>query len=182
MVIDESTSFNKHVEEMQTHYPGQRFIYIVQGLEDIDKDLVYLQTMTDCIIMETKDSEETVHWIVQLLIVACAKNKHTSVHKIVKGRDAAHTWRLILQTIHGVSEEKATAIVNKYPTMRRLINAYNSLEPTNAERLLAKIKGSGSRAIGDVLSKRIYNAFTRDEPHYQINTILSRRNKDVQSQ
>ena len=42
IIIDESIAFRKHAEEMVLQYPGQRIIYIVQDLKNIDQKLVVL--------------------------------------------------------------------------------------------------------------------------------------------
>lgn len=65
-----------------------------------------------------------------------------------------------LQLIDGVSEKRALAIVQKYPTLRNLLDAYNQNDAP--QRILADIEipGTGkskSRKLGDTLSARIYN-------------------------
>lgn len=65
-----------------------------------------------------------------------------------------------LQLIDGVSEKRAVAIVQKYPTLRSLYNAYG--ESDSPRSLLANIEipGTGSnksKKLGDALSARIYD-------------------------
>jgi hypothetical protein len=176
VVVDESTPFSKHSEQMRLHYPGRRIIYIVQGLENIDQELVHLQTSNPCFVMETQDASETVKWITRLLIDTTAIIKRTAP-KIRSGHDAADTWRLTLQKIHGVSASIALTIVKKYPIMRSLWDAYNELSSDDAKKLLAQIQISDKSKLGIALSTRIYNEFMCNDPNFRINCILSKKKK-----
>lgn len=65
-----------------------------------------------------------------------------------------------LQLIDGVSEKRALAIVQKYPTLKSLLDAYSKNDAP--QRILADIEipGTGkskSRKLGDTLSTRIYS-------------------------
>jgi len=169
VILDESTPFRKHAEEMRLHFPGRRIAYIVQGLEDIDQELVRLQTSTDCLTMETSDAEETAWWIAQLLIDACTDIKRAAMPRVRSGHDATDTWRLMLLKIHGVSDTMAAAIVRVYPTTRSLSDAYDKLTSTDAEKLLTQILVSGKRKICIAVSTRIHRFFTCDDPQFRIN-------------
>lgn len=65
-----------------------------------------------------------------------------------------------LMQLHGVSVEKAKAIIDIYPCPRQLIEAYqNGCD----ENLLSKIKVSKlQRSIGAVISKNIYDLYSKE--------------------
>jgi ERCC4-type nuclease len=151
----------------------------VQGLEDIDQELIHLQTSINCFIIETNTAEETVQWIVQLVHDTSTDIKHTTVPRVRSGHDTADTWRLMLQQIHGVSAIVATSVVRTYPTLQSLVEAYNALPPADAKELLAQIKISDKRKIGSALSTRIHCTFTCDDPDFKINSALTLHKKRV---
>lgn len=62
-----------------------------------------------------------------------------------------------------MSVEKACAIVEKYPTPSLLKNAYITYSQQQGEKLLANVTfGKYNKMIGAVLSKVVYNLFTRE--------------------
>ncbi|CAK9814669.1 Crossover junction endonuclease MUS81 [Anthophora plagiata] len=68
--------------------------------------------------------------------------------------------RQLLQ-LKGISIDKALAIVERYPTPRVLIDAFQNSD-CNGESLLAKIEfGDKKRLIGPTISKTIYQLYTR---------------------
>ncbi|XP_003369479.1 crossover junction endonuclease MUS81 [Trichinella spiralis] len=79
--------------------------------------------------------------------------------------------RMLLQ-FHGISAERAQQIVNKYPTVAHLLNAYATAErnidgnePTGEIPLLAEIRsGMLGRNLGEKLAKKIQFFFTSTEP------------------
>ena len=62
--------------------------------------------------------------------------------KIKTGSDVADTWLKIIQACHWVTEDRAKAVVEKYPTFASLYRVYKSLSPTQGEELLATLKVS----------------------------------------
>ena len=67
--------------------------------------------------------------------------------------------RQLLQ-LKGISVDKAFAIVERYPTPRTLINAFQT-PGCNAELLLANIEyGNKKSMVGPVISKTIYQLYT----------------------
>jgi crossover junction endonuclease MUS81 len=65
-----------------------------------------------------------------------------------------------LLQLHGLSVEKAQAIVERYPTPRVLMAAYQA-EGSAGEKLLANIHyGSLNRLIGPVISRTIHQFYT----------------------
>jgi hypothetical protein len=167
VVIDESTAFRKHAEEMVLQYPGRRIIYIVQDLENIDQELVAIQTSISCLIMETHSAEDTTDWIVQLVHDTGPDVKHVLTPRVYSGLGATDSWRRILLQLHRVSEPIVTAIIKLYPTMQSLVNAYSKSD--DPEKLLVGIQVSGNRKIGVAISRRIHCIFTSDNPKCMIN-------------
>jgi crossover junction endonuclease MUS81 len=65
-----------------------------------------------------------------------------------------------LLQLHGLSVEKARAIVERYPTPQVLMAAYHA-EWSAGEKLLANIHyGSLNRLIGPVISRTIHQFYT----------------------
>jgi crossover junction endonuclease MUS81 len=65
-----------------------------------------------------------------------------------------------LLQLHGVSVEKAQAIVGQYPTPRVLMAAYQA-KGSAGEKLLSNIQyGSLDRLIGPVISRTIHQFYT----------------------
>lgn len=63
--------------------------------------------------------------------------------------------------ITGVSERSVAAIINKYPTLSALVEAYrNCNSEKEKENLLAKLKiPDAARTIGPAISKRVYTCY-----------------------
>lgn len=165
VIIDESTPFRKHAREMRETFLDHRIVYVIQNLEDVDSELVNMQTTTDYIIVETLDAEDTIRWVLQLVTDTYREVKRTAVPKVRSGRGASDTWRRMLELIFRVSAQKASAIVSKYPTLQSLCYAYSLLTPDKAEVLLV----GGDCGLHVATSKRVYTTFTHDDPKHRIN-------------
>nr|XP_034176005.1 crossover junction endonuclease MUS81 [Osmia lignaria] len=84
-------------------------------------------------------------------------NKGASKQKVFKVNEMF--IRQLLQ-LKGISVDKASAIVERYPTPRTLINAFQT-PGCNAELLLANIEyGNKKSVVGPVISKTIYQLYT----------------------
>lgn len=71
--------------------------------------------------------------------------------------------KMLLQ-INGMSVEKAVAVVKVYPTPMLLRQAYLTSTPSEGEKLLSKVTfGEFDKTIGNVLSKIVYDLFTREK-------------------
>lgn len=72
--------------------------------------------------------------------------------------------RQLLQ-LKGLSLDKASAIIDKYPTPKLLSLAYKELDDKEqGELLLANIRiGNSNKKIGPVISKVLYEFYTMDE-------------------
>ena len=91
--------------------------------------------------IENKKADPQLHYL-----------KHIKVSK--KDNQTPDTWYLqSLSNVPGVSLKKAKYIQGKYSTFRELIEAFESME--NPEILLKDVQ-CGSRKLGKVVSKRIY--------------------------
>lgn len=71
-----------------------------------------------------------------------------------------------LLQLHGISADKARAVVDKYETPNQLLTAYEEEEYTGAEQLLAGLKwGKTGRSLGPVLSANIAKLYTSNALH-----------------
>lgn len=71
--------------------------------------------------------------------------------------------KMLLQ-IKGMSVDKSLAVVDVYATPRLLKEAYAANSPPQGEKLLSKITfGKYNKSIGPVLSKVVYDLFTREK-------------------
>ena len=153
---------------MVLQYPGQRIIYIVQDLKNIDQELVVVQTSIDCLITETHSTEDTADWIVQLIHSTKPDVKHSLNPRVYSGLDATGSWQCMLLQIYRVSIPMATAIMKVYPTVQSLTNAYSISDCL--DKMLIGIQVSDDRKIGVAISKHIHCIFTSDNPNYMINS------------
>ncbi|CAK9828356.1 Crossover junction endonuclease MUS81 [Anthophora retusa] len=85
-------------------------------------------------------------------------NKAASKQKVFK---VSQMFVRQLLQLKGISIDKALAIVERYPTPRALIDAFENSN-CNGESLLAKIEfGDKKRLIGPTISKTIHQLYTR---------------------
>lgn len=76
----------------------------------------------------------------------------------------ANAWLRMLQTVPGVSEDKAQSVLDHFPTLKSLLRAYSDPSLTRAAKedlLASRVAGCG---LGRALSKRIFNVFCIDNP------------------
>ncbi|KAJ1980778.1 hypothetical protein H4R34_002323 [Dimargaris verticillata] len=84
--------------------------------------------------------------------------------------DPADVWRHLLLQIPRVTAAMADAIVQHYPSLQSLYQAYQRLadQSAQAEQLLANLSlGAQGRRIGPVMSAKIYHVFTSTDPNYR---------------
>jgi ERCC4-type nuclease len=72
---------------------------------------------------------------------------------IKSGKNLKDTWQKMLECIPFVTESKALAILEKYPTFNSLHSAYSSMSEKDGEVLLTSIN------LGNTVSKRVYDSF-----------------------
>lgn len=71
-----------------------------------------------------------------------------------------------LLQLHGISADKARAVVDKYETPNQLLTAYEEEGSTGAKKLLAGLKwGKTNRCLGPVLSANIASLYTSNVLH-----------------
>jgi ERCC4-type nuclease len=73
---------------------------------------------------------------------------------IKSGKTFKETWQKMLECIPFVTEAKAIAIVEQYPSFNCLYSKYTTMTQRDGERLLTNIC-----SLGNTTSKRIYDAF-----------------------
>lgn len=73
---------------------------------------------------------------------------------IKSGRSFKETWQKMLECIPFVTQAKALAIVDKYPSFNSLYSKYIAMNQKDGERLLANTCN-----LGNTTSKRVYDAF-----------------------
>ncbi|KAJ1979890.1 hypothetical protein H4R35_001329 [Dimargaris xerosporica] len=84
--------------------------------------------------------------------------------------DPADVWRHLLLQIPRVTASMTDAIVQHYPSLQSLYQAYQRLadQPAQAEQLLANLSiGAQARRLGPVMSAKIYHVFTNTDPNYR---------------
>ena len=89
-------------------------------------------------------------------------------------RTFAHSWVNWWMQVPGISESKASAIVTKYPTLRRLLMAYANARASSSsvspEQLLqdVRIASSDRPRLGPVISKKVFAILHSTDPHVNI--------------
>jgi crossover junction endonuclease MUS81 len=125
-------------------------------------------------VIFTKDLEDTFRWLEMIynkiedkLILNSKKNEgeekmeYLECLKTVKKDNITkdNCYILQLSQIPGVSVKIATAIATKYPSFKKILEAYNEIndsDESEKEKLLADIKVNDNRKLGKVLSARLY--------------------------
>ncbi|KAF6024016.1 MUS81 [Bugula neritina] len=79
---------------------------------------------------------------------------------------AGECWKRMLMCVPSLSLDKACRIVELYPTLAALVEAYrNARSEAERVKLLSSIKsGAAGRRFGDVLSRNVYTLFYTSEP------------------
>jgi crossover junction endonuclease EME1 len=151
-------------------------------LEEMEEKLLWLQVIAKCLIIHTKDIEDTAEMIGILstdIATIPYKNRNCDLNfwaegQVRVGTNFNDTWLRMLQEIQFVTEPVARGIISVYPTVKSLYNAYNKcITREEAESLLTyvEISSIGSaqrRCINKPLSKRIYEIFMGTNPDYII--------------
>ena len=127
----------------------------------------------DVKIIKTKDITETINYIEQIynklkknpkdLLTPNDTNYITTLK--VKKKDNLTPklcYQLQLNQIPGVSHNISSCIIEKYPSLVILVNAYNILDTDDKkinllENMKYDISNNKKRKIGKVVSSRIYN-------------------------
>ncbi|KAL1925798.1 uncharacterized protein VTP21DRAFT_681 [Calcarisporiella thermophila] len=149
--------------------------------EHIEEELISLQLMKRYLIVHTTGSKQSAETILQFTMDIATRpyktkrnanfNFWANAH-VRCGSDAAESWLRMLQEIQLVTPRIAESIVEVYPTVRSLYDAYFACESIEeGEMLLADIEvervaipGQRPRRIGPAMSKRIYHIFMGKDP------------------
>ena len=150
--------------------------------DEVDTAILELNTMYRVHVIILNKKETVAEWLVTYTREIASrpyekyKQLGTSVQVAAEdlgksGKNQTDTWSKMLQVLFGVTEPTAEAILQEFPTVRSLMDEYKA-HPEQAARLLTGITvnragytTSGSkRGIGDALSLRIYDNFTKRDP------------------
>ncbi len=85
------------------------------------------------------------------------------------------TWLRFLLQIKGLTEERAKAVIDVYPTLHKLFAEYEKVTVTEGENLLANVsvriggRSQNSKKFGPVLSKKVYYSLMGEDPDEFVN-------------
>lgn len=82
----------------------------------------------------------------------------------VTANNFANAWLRMLQTIPGVSEDKAQSLMDHFPTFESLMRAYRDPTLTQADKADLLTDKLHNVRFERALSKRIYSIFTSVDP------------------
>ncbi|KAJ3298239.1 hypothetical protein HK104_010947 [Borealophlyctis nickersoniae] len=137
-------------------------------------------------IHHSKTGEEPASWIASFTkqIAMIPELKHRSEEawqlkfgdSVKSGSTYTDTWSKMLQELSLLTENKAAAIIERYPTLRSLYEAYKRCpSEEQAQKLLANIQiNNGTsvnprlRNLGPVLSKRVYESMMVTDPKHSL--------------
>ena len=158
---------------------GTRVDHITDS--DLQDALVWLLTEEQVEYHQTANAEETAEYLLNLtraLSEAPYYEDATELHciKKIKADAGASTpdekvtdvWMRMLQQIPSMSEKKARRLVQRYPNMNSLVNAYEDPSLSEAERreLVSGFLVEGK--IQKKLSDTLYRLMMTDEPNDQL--------------
>ncbi|CAG8729039.1 4192_t:CDS:2, partial [Funneliformis caledonium] len=118
-------------------------------LEKLEEELLWLQVIAKCLIVHTKNIQDTAEMIGILsadIATIPYKNRNCDLNfwaegQVRSGTDPSNTWLRMLQEIQFVTEPVARGIINVYPTVRSLYKAYQRcLTREEAENLLTSVE------------------------------------------
>ncbi|KRX20109.1 Serine/threonine-protein kinase ULK3 [Trichinella nelsoni] len=187
------------VLEKEGRYREQKFrlkrcglknvVYLVEDFDGMDSMAEYkkllvrgacakTQLIDQFHFVRTHNLEETVCCAEQLTVLQRFAEFDLNNRKQKQWTVSEVFARMLLQ-FHGISAERAQQIVNKYPTVAHLLNAYATAErdidgnePTGEIPLLAEIRsGMLGRNLGEKLAKKIQFFFTSTEPFQIMETV-----------
>ncbi|KAJ3358268.1 hypothetical protein HDU91_005264 [Kappamyces sp. JEL0680] len=156
--------------EMQRKQP--QFVHKRPEMSRLEAELLYLQIFgRGRVKIHPCSSAETAAWILsftQQIAMFPELYVRKSVHSCLNfgesvrsGKDAADTWRKMLEQIPGVTERVSSAILARYPTSASFAKATVDLSARQAQQLLMELsvdslsQGRAPRSIGTTLAKRI---------------------------
>ncbi|GAA6005365.1 hypothetical protein JCM11491_002674 [Sporobolomyces phaffii] len=152
--------------------------------DELELAIMRMQVKSKCMIVSVDKVDEAVEWLEQLSFDVGQKpyQRHKQSHitqlgtgeaNIVSGKTLQDTYIKMLASLKGVTDAVAAGIAGEYPTMRSLLEAYDTCrggEKGKQEMLIAIGKGRNidgtktHRAIGATLSANIYRMLTSRNP------------------
>ena len=165
---------------LQKSYQGINVYYLIEGniMDSSKSDTIYSCIINTMIrdnlkIIFSKNIEETYNYLLKLskkciefreILIKNLSNqqlKHDYIEVIKSEKKKNMTkdicYMAMLKQIPGLSSNSAKAIFENYPSMNKLIKAYDSIENDNDKKLLLKDIIIGKRKLGKVLSEKIFN-------------------------
>ncbi|KAI8584205.1 hypothetical protein K450DRAFT_218654 [Umbelopsis ramanniana AG] len=142
-------------------------------IEDI---MLSLQLSEKIMIVHTANITETASWIASFSATMATTNASSELLdfymdvRAKSGIDSTDTWLKMLQNIQKCTDAVAKAIVQEYPTVYSLYDAYTKTQSVEeAEMLLADIEVQRSvitnrdRFVNKAMSKKIYSILMSDD-------------------
>lgn len=109
----------------------------------ISEALVNMQILSEgnFLVQQSKSEHSTVEWLESFTeqISLLDEIKHSGAEaenlpfadRVASGKSHSDSWKRMLQEIYLCSEIKALSIINKFPTVKSLFNAYRTCDSTN---------------------------------------------------
>ena len=126
----------------------------VYRTQNIDETIYFIERLVDKIIKDKKCIsnllQETINNNIDYVDTKVLSKKKCLTPEVYN--------QLVLLQIPGISKIFADTILNKYSSLKKIINEYNNLETIKEkENLLTNLELQGKkRKIGKVISKRVY--------------------------
>ncbi|CAI2168802.1 756_t:CDS:2 [Funneliformis geosporum] len=157
---------SNNINKIQETFISKRLIILIEGYESYcrrrktqvnrnftnavrSEELLWLQVIAKCLIVHTKNIQDTAEMIGILsadIATIPYKNRNCDLNfwaegQVRSGTDSSNTWLRMLQEIQFVTEPVARGIINAYPTVKSLYNAYQRcLTREEAENLLTSVE------------------------------------------
>ena len=127
-----------------------RLIETLPDKASIEEELLWLQMQSkgDTFVHYSKQNE-TASWIKTFVVeighIPEWKSRNEESFdiqfgdRIKSGKDLKQTWQRMLECLPSITESRAIAIIEKYPTFNRLYSAYLTLSESEGQNLLTNI-------------------------------------------
>ncbi|EAR96921.1 hypothetical protein TTHERM_00194130 (macronuclear) [Tetrahymena thermophila SB210] len=195
-IKEKKTGFSTSDDENAPQYQGNKFCSqqnkkkSIQGSDAAIQDwLCEIGIKYDIDYRFTFSPKETNEYLTNCLLTAIKskykkdiglfdqKNKTTSELATAEGLTGYYDqqWVQILMSINQISEKKAVAVAKEYRTITQLIKIYKQQESLKQRELALQSiqykgeKGKSEKSLGKVISKKIFNIFSNDDPNDLIN-------------
>jgi len=147
-------------------------IYIIEGSIQCHRGSIPNLTLKSSIlnlilkhnfkVVKTESDKDTLDNILLIYKKMLESNKTIEkTQSLKKKSDCANVFLNQLTCINGISSIMASKIIEKYDSLFNLVHAYDNLELSERENLLADIIINDKRKIGKAASKKIYNSLIK---------------------